>query len=77
MYYNLITCNHQVLADVYANTEQNETALICYQEALDLSLKLGDERSATTLQNQLLNRMAGIHVNTKQYDTAAEYLEQV
>jgi tetratricopeptide (TPR) repeat protein len=67
----------KVMADVYANTEQNETALVCYQEALDLSLTLGDEQNATTLHNQLLNRMAGIHVNTKQYDTAAEYLEQV
>ncbi|KAK2150538.1 hypothetical protein LSH36_401g01013 [Paralvinella palmiformis] len=66
----------KVMADVYANLDENEMALEYYQKALDQSLLVGDERSTITLQNQLLNRMAGIHVNTKQYTTAAEYLEQ-
>lgn len=66
----------KVMADEFATLENNEKALEYYNEALNKSMILGDEQSATALQNQLLNRMAGIHINTKDYSTAAEYLKQ-
>ena len=66
----------KAMADEYAALEDNENALLYYNEALELSQELGDESSASTLQNQLLNRMAGVHVNTKEYSTAALYLQQ-
>ena len=64
------------MADVYQSMGDEESALKFYDEALDWSASLGYEKSATALQNQLLNRMAGVHVNSKDYDTAAKYLEQ-
>ena len=64
------------IADVYQSMGDEENALKFYDEALEWSGSLGYEKSATALQNQLLNRMAGVHVNSKDYDTAAKYLEQ-
>ena len=64
------------MADVYQSMGDEENALKFYDEALEWSASLGYEKSATALQNQLLNRMAGVHVNSKDYDTAAKYLEQ-
>ena len=64
------------VADVYQSMGDEENALKFYDEALEWSGSLGYEKSATALQNQLLNRMAGVHVNSKDYDTAAKYLEQ-
>ena len=64
------------MADVYQSMGDEESALKFYDEALEWSGSLGYEKSATALQNQLLNRMAGVHVNSKDYDTAAKYLEQ-
>ena len=66
----------KVIADVYTATNQDDKALKYYEEALQHSASLGDEESATTLKNQLLNRMAGVHVHNKQYNSAANYLEQ-
>ena len=63
-------------ADVYWVTDEQENSLYYYQQALECSQSLGDEKSATALQNQLLNSMAGLHVNSKQYSAAAMYLEQ-
>ncbi len=64
------------MADVYQATGDEESALELYDEALEWSGSLGYEKSTTALQNKLLNRMAGVHVNSKDYDTAAKYLEQ-
>ena len=66
----------KAMADEYTSLEDNESALSLYNEALELSQALGNESSAAALQNQLLNRMAGVHVNTKEYSTAALYLQQ-
>lgn len=66
----------KAMADEYSTLEDNATALAYYEEALQLSQALGNESSAAALQNQLLNRMAGVHVNTKEYTTAALYLQQ-
>ena len=63
-------------ADVYAATDEHDEAIRFYTEALDLCVSLGDESLGSTLQNQLLNRIAGVHVSTKEYSTAAQYLEQ-
>ncbi len=64
------------MADVYQSMGDEENALRLYDEALEWSGSLGYEKSATALQNQLLNRMAGVHVNSKDYGAAAKYLEQ-
>lgn len=66
----------KVMADEFAVLEDNERALEYYNEALNKSMVLGNEQSATALQNQLLNRMAGIHINTKDYTIAADYLKK-
>ena len=63
------------LADVYSSMEDNDSALVYYNEALEYNIGF-DEEDAAVLQNQLLNRTAGVHVNMKQYSTAARYLEQ-
>ena len=66
----------QVLGDCYAATEDYTSALSQYSDAMTLAATLGDERSSTALQNQLLNCMACIQVNTRHYTDAARCLEQ-
>ncbi len=66
----------KAIADLLVTTDENEKALEYYNEALDMTVALGDEKSTTALQNQLLNRIASVHVSSKQYETAAEYLRQ-
>ena len=66
----------KVMADVYSTTDEHDKALSLYNEAYDYSMSIGDESSGIALQNQLLNRIAGVHVTTKQYGDAAVYLEQ-
>ena len=66
----------QVLGDCYAATEDYTSALSQYSDAMTLAATLGDERSSTALQNQLLNCMAGVQVQTRCYSDAARCLEQ-
>ena len=66
----------KAIGDQYVAIEDNDSALQFYNEALDKITLMGLESGTTALQNQLLNRMAGVHVSTKQYSTAAQYLEQ-
>ncbi|ELT95245.1 hypothetical protein CAPTEDRAFT_111361, partial [Capitella teleta] len=64
------------MADVYTTLDDHDNALQCYTDALEESHKLGDEKTVNALQNQLLNKIAVVHVTNKQYGTAADTLEK-
>lgn len=47
-----------------------------YEEAVQVSKKLGENNTKTALQNQLLNRMACVNVDAQNFDVAGSNLEQ-
>ncbi|ESN97934.1 hypothetical protein HELRODRAFT_193150 [Helobdella robusta] len=66
----------RALADSHASMEESDVALRFYEEAVQISRKLGENNSKTALQNQLLNSMASVNVDSKNYEDAENNLEQ-
>ena len=67
----------KVTGDIYASTDEVALAGEYYTEALENCALLGGaHNSRNALHNQLLNCLASVRVTTKEYGSAAEYLEQ-
>lgn len=67
----------RAIADAYNALEERDKALRYYEEALQYSKRLGGGATTTSaLQNQLLNRMAGVNVDGQQYTAAGTNLEE-
>ena len=67
----------KVAGDIYTSTNELQLAGEYYTEALESCRLLGGKHSSrSALQNQLLNCLASVRVTTREYGSAAEYLEQ-
>ncbi|CAH1796604.1 unnamed protein product [Owenia fusiformis] len=66
----------KALADNYSATEKYEEALQHYNEALEIVDRDTTHGPLRVLQNQLLNKVANVHVSMKNYSNAASFLEQ-
>ena len=67
----------KVAGDIYTSTDELQLAGEYYTEALESCGLLGGKHSSrNALQNQLLNCLASVRVTTREYGSAAEYLEQ-